>query len=279
MPRIERRRHRARRDKHRPIRAPDSSRRTRSAARLRPSQPVDAPDELDIARAPRRVGPHATACICGSPAASPDRPTTAADARSATAARDIVEVRNLPLASVQRIEQGFAVEPRRVVMNLQRPDPRRKIQNAGQLRRAQLRSSRACTRKRKFKIEHIGSVLDEQRSRSPSRAGKPRRGAVPQPIGDQLSALIGTPEANQVARPQLPDLPQLGLHDRGRTNESAQARPIRPENHRHVAREIHRPDGVRVVVNVRRMQTGLAAIRRAQCGFGPISRTPVRSEL
>ena len=67
--------------------------------------------------------------------------------------------------------------------------------------------------------------------------------------------------------------------DRDRADEAAEARTVRAEDDRHVAGEIDGADRVRVVVNVRRMQARLAAVRRAHCGFGPISRTPVRSEL
>ncbi len=67
-------------------------------------------------------------------------------------------------------------------------------------------------------------------------------------------------EAHSITRPQLSHLPQLRTHDRRGTDESAKARPVRTENHRHVSREVDRADCVRVVVDVRRMQSSLAAI-------------------
>ena len=48
--------------------------------------------------------------------------------------------------------------------------------------------------------------------------------------------------------------------DGRRADEAAEARAVRPEDHRHVAGEIDRADGVGVVVDVGRMQPGLAAI-------------------
>ena len=44
------------------------------------------------------------------------------------------------------------------------------------------------------------------------------------------------------------------------TDETAQARAIRPQNDRHVTGKIDRADGVRGIVDIGRMQTGFAAI-------------------
>src|SRR5580693_6465813 len=67
-------------------------------------------------------------------------------------------------------------------------------------------------------------------------------------------------EAHFVARLELADFPQLALHDGRRTDEAAEARAVGAEDDRHVAGEIDRADGVGVVVDVRRMQAGLAAV-------------------
>src|SRR5476649_1701540 len=61
-------------------------------------------------------------------------------------------------------------------------------------------------------------------------------------------------EAHFIAGFELPDLPEIRLDDRDRANETAQARTIRSENHRHVASEIDCADRVRVIVNIRWMQ-------------------------
>src|SRR5258707_9693824 len=67
-------------------------------------------------------------------------------------------------------------------------------------------------------------------------------------------------EAHFIAGFELPDLPEICLDDRDRTNETAQARTIRSENHGHVAGEIDRPDCVWIIVNIRWMQPGFAAV-------------------
>ena len=54
-------------------------------------------------------------------------------------------------------------------------------------------------------------------------------------------------------------------HHRGRADEAAQAGAVRTEDHRHVAGEVYRADGVGVVVDVGRMQPGFAAV-----GAGPV---------
>ena len=65
---------------------------------------------------------------------------------------------------------------------------------------------------------------------------------------------------SEIARTKLSDLPKLGLNDRHRAHESAETRSIHSQDHGHVSRKIHRSDGICVVVNVRGMQSGLAAV-------------------
>ncbi len=67
-------------------------------------------------------------------------------------------------------------------------------------------------------------------------------------------------EANQVAGLELADLPELGVDDGGGADEAAEARAIGAEDDGHVAGEIHRADGVSVVVDVGGVQAGLAAV-------------------
>src|SRR5665213_295948 len=81
-------------------------------------------------------------------------------------------------------------------------------------------------------------------------------------------------ETNQIPGLELPHLPQLRLYDGRGTNKSSQARPVRPQNHRHVTREIHRPDSVSIVVDVRGMQPGAF---RVQPKDGPSSVIPITS--
>src|SRR4029077_17951169 len=67
-------------------------------------------------------------------------------------------------------------------------------------------------------------------------------------------------ESHQVARLELPHLPDFRFDDGCWTNESAETGPIRPKNHRHVAGEVHRANRVSIVVDIRRMQPGLSSV-------------------
>ena len=67
-------------------------------------------------------------------------------------------------------------------------------------------------------------------------------------------------EADFVAGAKLAHLPQLGLRDGGRADEAAKRRAVGAEDDRHVAGEIDGADGVRIVVDVARMQPCFAAV-------------------
>ena len=87
-------------------------------------------------------------------------------------------------------------------------------------------------------------------------------GLDPVAVGTQLhrSGGVDGHERHGVSGPELTDLPALRLtHDDG-AHEAAEARAIRAQDDRHVAGEVDRSHGVRGVVDVRRMQTGLAAV-------------------
>ena len=74
-------------------------------------------------------------------------------------------------------------------------------------------------------------------------------------------------EAHLVAGLELAELPQIGLDDGHRADEAAQARAVRTEDHRHIAGEVHRADGVGVVMDIGWMQAGLAAALAHPLGF------------
>jgi hypothetical protein len=76
-------------------------------------------------------------------------------------------------------------------------------------------------------------------------------------------------EAQFVAGAKLPELPQIRLDHRRRTHETAQAGAIRTQDHRHVAGEVDGADRIGVVVDVRGVQAGLAAV-----GAGPLRARP-----
>ena len=177
-------------------------------------------------------------------------------------------------------------------MDLQRADARRQVENAIQascLEPAHQARARASA----VQIEHRLAVFDEQvripgapidhaRPAALSRQGledrtrrldvasarrcRPTRGTQvrkPRLLGpSERLGLCGRQalEAHPIAGPELPQFPELRARERCRTHESAQGGPIRAQDDRHVAGEIDGADGVGVVVDVRGMQTRLAAI-------------------
>ncbi len=76
-------------------------------------------------------------------------------------------------------------------------------------------------------------------------------------------------ETHGVAGLELAQLPEVRLDDGGRADKTAQRRPIRPQDHRHVAGEIHGADGVGVVVDVGGMHARLATVPTGPLRFGP----------
>ena len=80
--------------------------------------------------------------------------------------------------------------------------------------------------------------------------------------GGQLAGVLGGEgaETDFVPGLELAHLPELGLGDGGGADKAAAARAVGAEDDRHIAGEVDRADGVGVVVDVRRMQTGLAAV-------------------
>ncbi len=75
-------------------------------------------------------------------------------------------------------------------------------------------------------------------------------------------------EADFVAGLELADFPELGLDDGEGAHEAAAAGAVGAEDDGHVAGEIDRADGVGVVVDVGRVQAGLAAVAAGPLGLG-----------
>ena len=75
-------------------------------------------------------------------------------------------------------------------------------------------------------------------------------------------------ELDGVAGLELAELPELGLDDGGGADEAAKRRAIRAEQDGHVAGEVDGADGVGVVVDVRGVQAGLAAVGAGPLGLG-----------
>jgi hypothetical protein len=64
----------------------------------------------------------------------------------------------------------------------------------------------------------------------------------------------------RIAGFQLSQFPTLSLHDHGGTNEPTQARTVRTKQNRHIAGEVDGADGIRVVVDIRRMESRFTSI-------------------
>ena len=92
-----------------------------------------------------------------------------------------------------------------------------------------------------------------------------RLGTASQGVG---LGLVDRHEPHGVARTQLAQLPQLTERDGGRAREPAQRRAVGAEQDRQVARVVDRADGVRGVVDVRRVQARLAAVGPGPGGLG-----------
>ena len=120
------------------------------------------------------------------------------------------------------------------------------------------------------------------RRRRPGRAGLPATDRLER--GDLASCFASArglgwrkrAEADLVAGRNWPIFHSSACDDGGRADEAAEARAVGAEDHRHVAGEIDGADGVGVVVDVGRMQSGFAAVAARPVGFGPIRRMPVR---
>ena len=67
-------------------------------------------------------------------------------------------------------------------------------------------------------------------------------------------------EPHRVAGSELAELPSLGRGHDGRAHETAQAGAVGSEDDRHVPGEVDRADGVAGVVDVRRVEAGVAAV-------------------
>ena len=101
--------------------------------------------------------------------------------------------------------------------------------------------------------------------RADQRLGRTRGPAQPGgPLDVGVRRGVGRPrhQADAVARRQLAELPPLRRRHDGRAHEPAEARPVGTEDDRHVAGEVDGADGVAGVVDVGRVQPGLAAVRR-----------------
>ena len=203
----------------------------------------------------------------------------------------------LPPASTHGVDQlGRSGSTRGVEMDLQRADARRQVEDARQRPRAPAAHSiRAWTRKRRSRSSTGGPILDQQVARrrpggtttvgisrplaQDRRSIGRRRGAARWQRGAGRRRQVGdggvlraarrrwpAPASTRRKRTRVAGL-QLARSSTARpaTMVAGQTKPPRlgpsgPEDDRHVAGEVDRADGVGVVVDVGRMQPGLAAV-------------------
>ncbi len=187
-----------------------------------------------------------------------------------------------------------------VIVNLQRAHAGSDVDDARQTRGAQF-ALKQMHAQPQAKIEHAVAVLDQQvfvaigavdrcrlpclhphdgvsriaGSRSPD-AGSCGQAALQRFHGSIHRSLerfgllqSEAAKSHRIAGLELAQLPTLGLHNHRGANESAQAWSVRAKQNRHVAGEVDGADGIRVVVDVRWMQSRLAAILARPLRLGP----------
>ena len=181
-----------------------------------------------------------------------------------------------------------------VVVDLQRADAGREVDDAGQAARAAAPASSACTRKRSSRSSTMGPYstsryaspawrIDDRAARrrrrrrdarriGVARAGAARRGVPARRAASRSRAPARAQRAARLRRATRHEAHAVaGLaagrssrarrcDDRRRADEAAEARAVGAEDDRHVAGEVDGADGVGVVVDVGRVQAGLAAV-------------------
>ena len=199
-----------------------------------------------------------------------------------------------------------------VVVDLQRADAGREVDDAGQRARRSSQRHQRVHAEAQAQVEHQRAVFDQQvrvagaairrpRRRSPGRCeAAQHRPCVGAATRAATSPALGTASARSApARPSvsistLPARLQRGrlrrgerdeadacrpgcswpifhssaCDDRRRADEAAEARAVGAEDDRHVAGEVDGADGVGVVVDVGRVQAGLAAVGARPLGLG-----------
>ncbi len=189
----------------------------------------------------------------------------------------------------QQGQQAAERKMLRVVMDLQRADTRRKIDQPSKFPILDRQHQRVDAESQ-FEVEDERAVFDEEIAVALSPVDDERsvvgsgylteHGVVRTGIADERSldgaqcldarrlvclrligdARIEPDEFHPVSGAELTHLPVLGLDDRHWADEAAEARAVGTEDHRHVAGEIDRADRIGVVVDVGWVKTRFAAI-------------------
>ena len=118
----------------------------------------------------------------------------------------------------------------------------------------------------------VGAVRERAAGRVAIGRRRRRASAMSRSCALRRAERVGVGDRAQpdaIAGAQLAELPAVGRGDRRRAHEAAQARAVGAEDDRHVAGEVDRADRVLVVVDVRRVQPGFAAV-----GSRPLRRGP-----
>ena len=256
---------------------------------------VDALDEVDVVRQPRRVAAHRLAITCDG---IERRGILKRHRQIKDAGRHLhaFDRRQPFFGRKQRIEQGALVDCAAVVVDLKRTHARRQFQNAGDRVGFELLHQRVNA-EAIAQVQFVGTVLQQDVAvagltighrravafrrqgrdhrcgnrigRRQQRLDDRRRGHHRREVGDREVLRLFARErivegdrskADAVARLCLTDFPQFGLGDGDGTDEAAETRTVAGQDHRHVTGEIHRTDGVFAIVDVRWVQSGLAAV-------------------
>ena len=248
-------------------------------------QPVDPPNELQVARAPRRIRPHTLHV-------APDRLLRAriipTDRQMHHPRRHLDRLQRrqcqnpFPNHRPQRLPRHHL----RIKMHLQRPDPRCQIQNPRQpllldpfidhvrlepqlqvqMMRPELNQKVPIPRpSHHYRVVALAPAIHKHRSPLCFHRLRQRRHPTLQKrrhlrLPRHRPGLVHRHKLHLISGPQLTQLPQLRIHHHRRTHKPTQTRPVRPQNDRHVPREIHRPDRIRIVMQIRRMQSRLAPV-------------------
>ena len=271
----------ARRGTRRQARARGTSRRRRSPDVVDASESVDPADELDV---PGHQGASDAHPVHVPLDRQPRRGVVPGQRQPHGAGRDaqLVDGRQFVLDAAQQAASGrrafapvFAV-----YVHLQRPDagvrstmPSRPSASSGFLQRVhphpQPRSS-ACSpySTGRYRRRRAGRPRRARRRRPRAGRGRRRRrrhrcaaasGTARRPRSAAASGFPHRHEADRVARAQLARFHSSPLRRRG-ADEAAEARPVGTEHDRGVAGEVERADRIGRVVDVGRVQPGLAAV-------------------
>ncbi len=126
--------------------------------------------------------------------------------------------------------------------------PRIPLTNIQHHRRRNPLWERACSRR--GQIRHRINFFVSK----PTPTGIPFQGEIARGLE------IDRDELNLVPSLELPQLPKVRLDHRHRADKATEARAIGTEDYWHVTSEVHRANRVRIVMNIRRMQSRFTTV-------------------